>query len=171
MVCPRTDDAPQPIFTARRYRKVWFFSRQYFTARSYDVLLVIRKTRFGPDLSQPTVCTHPLNVIILQSYDSDRRNVTKSRQCYGELTSYHRAWYLGSGDTRGVQLPGGAASWFGQLPPSACAANSLVWMLTGEMFSLQLDRRRSLAIMGTVNRSPPRSDTMAGTLRAKTNRT
>lgn len=87
MVCPRTDDTPQPIFTARRYRNVRFFSRQDFTARSYDVLLVIRKTRFGPDLSQPTVCAHPLNIIILQSYDSDCRNVTKSRQCYGDIVS------------------------------------------------------------------------------------
>jgi hypothetical protein len=39
------------------------------------------------------------------------------------------------------------------------------------MFSLQLDRRRSLVIMGTVNRSPPRSDTMAGTLRTDVERT
>lgn len=57
------------------------------------------------------------------------------------------------------------ASWFGCGQLSVCAVDcSLVWMLTGEMFSLQLDRRRSFVIIGTVSRSPPLSVTIVGTL-------
>jgi len=57
----------------------------------------------------------------------------------------------------------------GQLPPqSACGVDcSLAWMLTGEMFSLQLDRRRSFVIKGTVSKSAPLSVTIAGTLHKK----